>query len=414
MRPTKAQEERLCQLSGARRFVWNWALGKRKSHYAEHGEGISACELSRQLTALKSQPETAWLKEADSQLLQQSLKDLDTAYRNFFEKRARFPRFKSRKVDEARFRIPQRVKVEDGQVYVPKIGWVRIFQSRDVDCATKSATFKRDACGHWYVTLTAEFEMLDTPLEPVNPEMVIGLDAGLKDFIVSSDGERVEAPKFFRHGQRKLKRAQRQLSKRKKGSKNRDKAKQRVGRVHRQIANQRQDFLHKLSSRLVKDHAGICIEDLNIKGLAKTKLAKSFNDAAHGEFRRQLEYKSVWNRKWMARIDRFFPSSKLHAECGTINTELKLSDRYWLCGCGTMVDRDANAALNIKLEGLHRMAIQARQRRKPVRCWFSGKKVPVLDQEVVAAGQTETENACGAHVRLPLEATGVEARIPCL
>ncbi len=388
MRPNKVQEERLMQLAGARRFVWNWALSKRKTHFETHGQGISAAELSRQLTALKSGPETAWLKEADSQLLQQSLKDLDTAYKNFFEKRARFPRFKSRKVDQPRFRIPQRVTVQDGKVYVPKIGWVRIFQSQNVDCATKSATFKRDACGHWYVTLTAEFEMPDIPLGPVNPDQVIGLDAGLKDFIVSSDGERVEAPKFFRRGQRKLRRAQRQLSRRKKGSKNRERSKKRVARIHRRIGNQRQDFLHKLSTRLVQTHAGICVEDLNIKGLAKTKLSKSFLDAAHGEFRRQLEYKSAWNRKWIARIDRFFPSSKLHAACGTVNADLKLSDRYWLCACGTMVDRDANAALNIKLEGLNQM--------------------------VVAVGRTETENAWGTHVRLPLEATGVEPRIPLL
>jgi putative transposase len=388
MRPNKTQEERLVQLAGARRYVWNWALNKRKTHFETHGQGIGASELSRQLTTLKNQPETVWLKEADSQLLQQSLKDLDTAYKNFFEKRARFPKFKSRKVDQLRFRIPQRVKVENGKVYVPKVGWVRIFQSRDVDCATKSATFKRDSCGDWFVTLTAEFEMPDIPLEPVNPDRVIGLDAGLKDFVVSSDGERIEAPKFFRKSQRKLRRAQRQLSRRKKGSQNRSKAKNKVARVHRKISNQRQDFLHKLSTRLVKNHDGICIENLNLKGLVKTKLGKSFNDAAHGEFRRQLEYKAVWNRKWSARIDRFFASSKLHAACGTINTDLKLSDRGWLCACGVLIDRDLNAALNIKLEGLDRM--------------------------VVAARKTETLNACGAYVSHLFGAMSVEARIPRL
>jgi putative transposase len=147
MRANKTQEERLYQLSGARRFIWNWGLSARKTHYATNGTGMSSSDLSKQLTALKQQPETKWLKEADSQLLQQALKDSDTAFKNFFLKGARFPRFKSHKTDEPRFRIPQRVKIKNGQVYVPKVGWIRIFQSQTVDCPTKSATFKRDACG---------------------------------------------------------------------------------------------------------------------------------------------------------------------------------------------------------------------------------------------------------------------------
>jgi putative transposase len=298
-------------------------------------------------------------------------------------------------------------------VYVPKVGWIRIFQSQTVDCPTKSATFKRDACGHWFVTLTAEFELPDVPLSPVHSEAVIGVDAGLKDFIVlsapsplgaavgaRSDGQRVAAPKFYRKGQRKLKRAQRQLSKRKKGSQNRNKAKKRVARIHKKISHQRQDFLHKLSTTLVREHDGVAIEDLNLKGLVKTKLAKSFNDASHGEFKRQLEYKSLWNQKWFVKIGRFFPSSKLHAACGTIKTDLTLSDRYWLCACGALIDRDANAALNIKLEGLKQMATMP--------------EGTSYGQEIVAAGQTETLNACGAYVRLSLGAMSVEARIPRL
>jgi putative transposase len=387
MRPTKAQEERLYQLAGARRYAWNWALTTRKTHFETHGEGLGAGELSKRLTALKHHPETAWLKDVDSQLLQQSLKDLDTAYKNFFEKRARFPRFKSRKVDEPRFRIPQRVRVEGGRVYVPKIGWVRIYQSQPVDCQTKSATFKRDACGHWYVTLTAEFDMPDTPLEPINEDHVIGFDAGLKDFAVFSDGERVATPKFYRRGQKKLRRAQRQLSRRKKGSKNRERAKRRVAKVHRKIAHQRQDFLHKLSTRVVAANDGVCIENLNLKGMAKTKLAKSVLDASHGEFRRQLEYKCLWNRKHLSVVSRWCPSSKLCRHCGTINADLKLSDRVWTCACGVDHDRDLNAAENIVVEGLNLM---------------------------VAAGQTETLNACGASVSHHFGAVRVEARIPIL
>ena len=352
MRPTKMQSERLYQLAGARRFAWNWGLATRKAHFETHGQGMSAGELSKQLTALKLLPETAWLKDADSQLLQQALKDLDIAYRSFFEKRARFPRFKSKKIDEPRFRIPQRVEVDGGKVYVPKIGWIRIHQSQTVDCQTKSATFKRDASGHWYVTLTAEFEMPDIPLASPNPDRATGFDAGLKDFVVFSNGERIPPPKFYRKGQKKLRRAQRQLSKRKKRSNNRDKSKRRVARVHRKITSQRQDFLHKLSTRIVKAHGVVCIENLNLKGMAKTKLAKSILDASHGEFRRQLEYKSVWNRKHLSVVSRWFPSSRLCRHCGFVNADLQLSDRVWTCACGVQHDRDLNAAENIRVEGL--------------------------------------------------------------
>jgi putative transposase len=169
MRPTKAQEASLYRMAGVRRFVYNWALDRRKGYYSEHGKGISARELSSELTALKGQPETHWLKEGDSQMLQQVLRDVDRAFVAFFEKRSRFPRLRSKKAAHFAFRVPQRVGFEDGRVLVPKAGWVRFRQSRQVEGKTKSATFKRDAAGHWYVCLTAEFEMPDTePPAPVN------------------------------------------------------------------------------------------------------------------------------------------------------------------------------------------------------------------------------------------------------
>lgn len=372
MRPTATHEAMLFQMSGARRWVFNWALDRRSSYYQTHGQGISAKELSNELTALKKQPDTEWLKSVDSQLLQQALKDVDRAFQNFFDRRSRYPRFKSRKRDTARFRIPQRVKVEGGKVYVPKVGWVKIRQSQDVDCKTKSATFKQDATGKWYVTLTAEFEMPDVPLQPTKPENVIGIDLGLKDFAVMSSGERIAPPKHYRLLERRLAKAQRRLSRRQKGSKNRDKARAAVAKVHLKVRNQRNDFLHKLTTSLVHENDGLCIEDLSLKGMARTKLSKSVLDAALGEFRRQLEYKSVWYRKHLAVIDRWYPSSKLHMSCGALNDVLTLSDRVWVCSCGERVDRDLNAAQNIRAEGLRMM---------------------------VAAGHAETENACGAGVR---------------
>ncbi len=378
MRPTKAQESILNRLAGARRYVWNWALRRWKDHYEADGKPIGLKQLSAELTALKQRPETAWLKDADSQALQQTLKDLHRAFDNFFEKRARYPKSKSRKRDPLRFRIPQRVKIADGKVYVPKVGQVRIRQSRPVAEKTKSATFRRAADGHWYVSLVVEFAIPDVALPPVNPPRVVGIDLGLKDFAVLSDGTRIPAPKFFRKGQRKLRKAQRVASRRKPGSNRKAKAKDKVARVHQGIADQRGDFLHKLTTDLVLNHDGLCIEDLSLKGMARTKLAKSVMDASMGEFRRQLEYKCLWNRKHLAIIDRWFPSSRSHGVCGEINGQLRLSDRTWTCGCGDVIDRDLNAAVNIRDEGIR----------------------------ILAAGHADKSNARGARVRLAIASNG--------
>jgi putative transposase len=381
MEPNTAQREALGRMAGARRFVWNWALAQRQAYYRENGKSLPAAELSTRLTALKQQPDTSWLQEVDSQAMQQTLADLQRAYVNFFKKRARFPQFKSRKRDQARFRIPQRVKVADGRAYIPKVGSVGIRQSQPVGGETKSATFKRDVTGNWDVTLVTEFTMPDTALVAANPCRVVGIDLGLKDFAVLSDGERIQAPQFFRKAERKLRHAQRVLSRRKKSSARRLRAKHKVALVQRKTANQRKDFLHKLTTGLVVKYDGICIEDLSVEGLVRTKLAKSMTDASLGEFRRQLEYKTIWNRRHLAVIDRWYPSSKTCHMCGAINAALKRADRSWTCVCGVYHDRDLNAALNIRTEGL----------------------------KILAAGYAESLNAHGAGVRPPqLEAVGVE------
>jgi len=375
MQPNHAQDALLSQFAGARRFVWNWALARRIAYYKENGKGISRIALSAELTAMKAQPETAWLREMDSQALQQVLIDLYRAYDNFFARRTHYPRFKSRKRDEQRFRIPQRVKVRDGAVCVPKIGAVRIRQSQAIEGATKSATFKRDATGKWYVSLVIAFEMPDTALPAPDPAHVVGIDLGLKDFAVLSDGERIAAPKLYRRRERKLRRANKAFSRTVKGSNGRAKAKRRLSLVHRKTANQRGDFLHKLSSRLVTTHAGLCIEDLSLKGMVRTKLSKSVSDAGMGAFRRMLEYKSVWYRRPLAVISRWYPSSKTCPVCGTIYDALTLSERMWVCeGCDTVHERDRTAAMNIRREGL---------------------------KQTVAVGHTETQNAGGLAVRLP-------------
>lgn len=372
MEPTNAQEHGLRCLAGARRFIWNWGLGRRRAHYAEHGTTLRYPVQNLELTELKRNEELSWLREADSQALQEVLRDLDRAFTNFFEKRARFPKFKKKRQRRDAFRIPQRVRIDGERIYCPKVGWIDLRLSQAVEGTTKSATFKRDACGDWYVTLVAEFEMPDTELpEARNP---VGIDLGLHDFVTfSNDEPAIPAPKFFRKSERVLRRAQRVLSRCQKGSKRREKANVRVSRVHRKIARQRSDFVHKITTDIVSKHDLVCIEDLNTNGLAKTKLAKSILDAAFGEFRRQLEYKTLWNRVQLSKIGRFFPSSKLHRKCGTIKNDLTLSDRIWTCvGCNETVHRDKNAAGNILDEGIR----------------------------LVAVGQTDTQNAHGAHVRL--------------
>ena len=357
MRPTAEQEQALNRMAGARRWVWNWALGRRREHYKTFGKTLTLAALSSELTALKTRAETGWLKEADSQALQQVLMDVCQAFVNFFDKRARFPKFKSRKRVRARFRIPQRVKVTDGALIVPKIGTIPIYQSQPVDLPTKSATFKRDAKGHWFITLVADFEMPDVALPAPDPAKVVGIDLGLIDYATFSDGtEPIPAPRFYRKRQRKLKRAQRTLSRRRKGSKRQAKARRAVAKVQQRTANQRKDFLHQLTTGLVRDHDGLCIEDLSVKGLARTKLAKSMHDASMGEFRRQVTYKGQWDRKHIVPIDRFFPSSKLCNQCGAINDNLTLSDREWDCGCGAHHKRDFLAACNIRDEGLRKLA----------------------------------------------------------
>ena len=377
MRPTKAQAAGLYRMAGARRFVYNWSLARRKSYYAEHGKGISAKQLSSELTALKKcEPETLWLRQADSQVLQQAVRDVERAFEAFFKKRSRFPRFRSKKAGHFSFRIPQRVKVEGGRVYVPKIGWMRIRQSREIEGKTKkSATFKRDATGHWYIALTTEFEMPD--IEPPAPENPVGVDLGLKDLLVLSDGGRVSAPRFARGADRKLRKAQKNLSRKKPGSRRREKAKHRVARIHRKVANQRSDFLHKLTTDLTRKYDCICVEDLNTKGMARTKLSRSVLDASFGEFLRQVEYKTTWSFQRSMKVGRYFPSTKLCSGCGTLNPNLTLSDRAWLCGCGNHHDRDLNASRNILAEGMR----------------------------LLAAGQTDNPNARGELVSLPRGST---------
>jgi putative transposase len=355
--PTSEQEGVFRQWAGARRWVFNYALRRRIEHYKATGTTLSYNELAAELTVLKRQPERAWLRDCNAQSLQQALRDLDRAFSAFFAKRSRFPRFKAKKRETPTFRLPAEVKLVSDRLCVPKLGLVRLVLHRPVEGVVKSATFKQDALGQWHVTLVVHFELPDVPLPPPDPERTVGLDLGLKELAVLSDGERVPTPSPFRRAERKLVRLQRHLSRCQKGSKGREQARRAVARQHLRVSNQRKDFLHKLSSRLVRQYDAICIEDLAVAAVARTKLSKSVLDAAWGQLRFQLTYKARWNRKHLAVIGRFFPSSRLCPACGAINADLRLSDRVWRCDCGASHDRDLNAARNVRHEGLRLLTL---------------------------------------------------------
>ncbi|HEY3228736.1 MAG TPA: transposase, partial [Roseiflexaceae bacterium] len=346
---TKQQAARMRRFAGARRWVWNWALHRKKAHYAETKTSLTYNALAVELTELKRQPETAWLREVDSQALQQVLRDLDQAFSAFFAKRVGYPMFKSKKTDTPRFRIPQRVVMEGVFVRVPKIGLIRARIHRPVEGEMKSATFKQEPDGSWYVCFVVAQLAPDRQSRPIRTR--VGVDLGLHTFAMLSNGNTIDNPRFYRKQMRKLAHAQRALARKQKGSKNRDKARVQVARLHQKVKHQRQDFAHKVTTDLVRQFDLISLEDLSIRGLARTKLSTSVLDASWSMFRRFLAYKADWMDRHIMVIGRFYPSSRLCPACGAINGDLTLADRVWTCGCGAVHHRDLNAARNIDHEG---------------------------------------------------------------
>ena len=373
LEPTAQQAATLARFAGARRWVWNWALRRKRDHYTQTGKSLSYNAQAAELTILKHGAETAWLREIDSQSLQQALRDFETAFGNFFAKRAKYLRFRARKRDIPRFRIPQRVVLNQNRLSVPKIGGIRAIVHRPLEGVSKSATFKQEADGLWYVAIVAEQEIASRTGR--TPQTHVGIDLGLKSFAVLSTGEMVDKPRFGRTQQRKLARAQRALSRKQRGSANREKARKQVAQLHAKIRHQRNDFLHKLSTNLVQRFDLISLEGLSVRGLVRTKLSKSVSDAGWGCFRTFLMYKADRADGYVQTIHRFYPSSRLCSRCGAKNNTLALSHRVWTCtACSTVHDRDANASINIDQEGLRLFAHH------------------------VAVGYTETKNACGTSV----------------
>jgi putative transposase len=353
--PSDSQIKLLAKHFGSCRFVYNYFLRKRIDFYTENKgkekQKLTYNNTAVMLTQLKNHPDYVWLKEVNSQSLQQSLRRLDNAYNNFFNKRADFPNFK-KKHSKQSFLVPQSFDIDfkKGFLHIPKLSPIRIILHREIEGKMKSVNIFKTPSGKYFASVLCEVEKEIKPKKKGNQ---IGIDLGLKSFLVTSDGEVIDAPKYLRQFESKLKRFQKHLSRKVKGSNRRNKARIKVACVHEKISNQRNDFLHKLSHQLVSENQAIFAEDLHVKGMMASRyLAKSIADSGWSEFIRQVKYKSEWNGVYFGQIDRFFPSSKRCFSCGWINESLTLADREWTCqGCGQVVDRDFNAAQNILLFG---------------------------------------------------------------
>lgn len=348
--PNKEQEILLAKHFGACRFVFNHYLNKRKESYLEDKKSLNYYDNANDLTQFKKDENFNWLKEINSQSLQSSLRNLDTAYGKFFRKQSKFPRFKS-KYDRQSFKIPQFVKLENNELIIPKFkGGIKINLHREINGEILFATISKSTTGKYYASLTCEVQ--HKPFDKTSGE--VGIDAGIKDLAILSDGTSYENIKILKKKLKKVKYNQRQLSKKQKGSSSRNKQKQKLAIIHEKITNIRKDYLHKVSTEIVKNHDIICVEDLAVKNIMKNhKLAQAMSDVGLGTFYSMLEYKCEWNDKQFVKIDRFFPSSKMCSNCGWINQDLTLKIREWICpSCGEKHDRDKNASKNILKQGL--------------------------------------------------------------
>lgn len=348
--PTPGQEQTLARTFGACRFVYNWALRLRTDSYRA-GVTVNYNASSAALTALKKQPEFAWLNEISCVPTQQALRHLQDAYRRFFEHQSKFPSFKKKHGDQSAEYTRSAFTWDAGNrnLTLAKVGRLKVRWSRTFTSEPTTVTITKDRAGRYFVTL-----VLDEPIQPLpKTGQDVGIDLGINRLATLSNGERIANPKHTARYARKLARAQRVMARRKAGSHRREQARQRVAKIQAHIADTRQDHLHKVTTDLVRRFDVICIEDLNVRGMVRNHcLAKSISDASFGAFAAMLGYKCAWYGKTLVKIDRFFPSSKTCSVCGHISESMPLDVREWTCPeCGTAHDRDENAAKNILAVG---------------------------------------------------------------
>ena len=353
--PTQQQVQILAQHFGCARWWWNYGLNKCIETYRDTGKGLSRGALNSMLPKLKKEKETQWLKECYSQVLQAVSLNLSTAYKNFFEGRAKYPRFKSRHRRQS-IQYPQYVKqVGDDLKFPGKLRAVKAKIHRKLDGVIKTVTVSRCPSGKYYASVLLEYD--DDNPTPSTDGKVIGIDLGIKDFAITNDGEKTSKyanPKHLAKYEKKLAKKQRIAARKKKGSNKRKKAMKTVSLVYERVSNVRQDFLHKLSRKIVDNNQVVVVENLNVKGMVRNhKLASSISDTGWGTFVNFLDYKCEKEGKVLLEINRWFPSSKTCSNCHYQIKELPLDVRTWTCpSCGTHHDRDGNAAKNIRAEGI--------------------------------------------------------------
>ena len=354
--PTPEQEQLLAKTFGCVRFVYNAVLNYRKEAFKERGEKIGYGAANAELSRMKKAEDTAFLNEVSSVPLQQCLRHQQTAFKNFFEGRARYPRFKSKRHRQSAEFTRSAFKYRNGQLFLAKCKEpLAIRWSRELPSEPSTVTVSKDTAGRYFVSCLCEFK----PEELSVTAKMVGIDLGLNDLFVTSDGHRTGNPRHTAKYAAKLARAQRQLSRKKLGSTNRAKARKRVVRLHAKISDCRMDNLHKLSRQIVNENQVICVESLQVKSMVRNKrLARSISDAGWGEFVRQLAYKAAWAGRQVVAIDPWYPSSKRCSGCGHVKDAMPLAIRSWVCPkCSVGHDRDVNAAINIKAAGLAVLAL---------------------------------------------------------
>jgi len=351
--PTAHQADLLNRTLGCVRYVYNRALAERSRAWTQQQRRVTFAETCRMLTAWKADPETAWLYEVSNVALQQGLQHLQQAFVNFWARRAKHPSFKSKRKSRASATFTRSgFRYRDGQVWLAKMTEpLDIRWSRPLPSGTEpsTVTVSRDAAGRWHISILCEDIVRDGPATGAT----VGIDAGITSLVTLSTGEKIANPKHERRDRARLTLAQRRLSRTAKGSKNRAKARLKVARIHVRIADRRKDFLHKLSTRIIRENQTVIIEDLSVRNMVRNHcLARAISDASWAELRAMLEYKAGWYGRTVVAVDRFYPSSKTCSACGAITDKLPLNIREWACPCGAVHDRDVNAAKVLLAAGL--------------------------------------------------------------